>query len=97
LAIAGEIADGVILDSQYTPATLREALSHVAAGRARRGEIPFSAVLFLARDADHVAGSVDPYLEAGVDTLVFQPDGPQSVMSELITAVGDVAAKLQAT
>jgi alkanesulfonate monooxygenase SsuD/methylene tetrahydromethanopterin reductase-like flavin-dependent oxidoreductase (luciferase family) len=96
LALAGEIADGVILDSQYTPATLRDALGHVAAGRADRDKIPFSAVLFLACSADRIAGSADPYLEAGVDTLVFQPDGSQSVMPELITAVGDVAARLQA-
>jgi alkanesulfonate monooxygenase SsuD/methylene tetrahydromethanopterin reductase-like flavin-dependent oxidoreductase (luciferase family) len=93
LALAGEVADGVILDSQYTPATLRDALGHVAAGRADRDESPFSAVLFLACSADQVAGSAGPYLEAGVDTLVFQPDGPQAVMSELITAVGDVAAR----
>jgi alkanesulfonate monooxygenase SsuD/methylene tetrahydromethanopterin reductase-like flavin-dependent oxidoreductase (luciferase family) len=93
LALAGEVAAGVILDSQYTPATLRDALGHVAAGRADRDESPFSAVLFLACSADQVAGSAGPYLEAGVDTLVFQPDGPQAVMSELITAVGDVAAR----
>jgi alkanesulfonate monooxygenase SsuD/methylene tetrahydromethanopterin reductase-like flavin-dependent oxidoreductase (luciferase family) len=93
LALAGEIADGVILDSQYTPASLRDALGHVAAGRADRDDSPFSAVLFLACTADQVAGSAGPYLEAGVDTLVFQPDGPQAVMPELITAVGDVAAR----
>jgi alkanesulfonate monooxygenase SsuD/methylene tetrahydromethanopterin reductase-like flavin-dependent oxidoreductase (luciferase family) len=93
LALAGEIADGVILDSQYTPASLRDALGHVAAGRADRDDSPFSAVLFLACSSDQVAGSAGPYLEAGVDTLVFQPDGPQAVMPELITAVGDVAAR----
>jgi alkanesulfonate monooxygenase SsuD/methylene tetrahydromethanopterin reductase-like flavin-dependent oxidoreductase (luciferase family) len=93
LALAGEIADGVILDSQYTPATLRDALGHVAAGRADRRDTPFSTVLFLACSADQIAGSADPYLDAGVDTLVFQPVGPQTVMRELITAVGDVAAR----
>jgi alkanesulfonate monooxygenase SsuD/methylene tetrahydromethanopterin reductase-like flavin-dependent oxidoreductase (luciferase family) len=92
LALAGEIADGVILDSRYTPATLRDALGQVAAGRADRGEIPFSAVLFLACDAAQVVGSVDPYVDAGVDTLVFQPVGPQSGMPELIAAVGEVPA-----
>jgi alkanesulfonate monooxygenase SsuD/methylene tetrahydromethanopterin reductase-like flavin-dependent oxidoreductase (luciferase family) len=97
LALAGEIADGVILDSQYTPATLRDALGHVASGRPDRGETLFNTVLFLACSADQIAGSADPYLEAGVDTLVFQPDGPQSVMPELITAVGNVAAQLDAT
>ena len=94
LALAGEIADGVILDSQYTVTTLRDALGHVATGRTDRDESPFSAVLFLACSADQIAGSADPYLAEGVDTVVFQPDGPQSVMPELITAVGDVAARL---
>jgi alkanesulfonate monooxygenase SsuD/methylene tetrahydromethanopterin reductase-like flavin-dependent oxidoreductase (luciferase family) len=97
LAIAGELADGVILDSQYTLTTVRDALNHVASGRPDRGETPFSTVLFLACGADQVAASAGPYLDAGVDTLVFQPDGPQSVMRELITAVGDVAAQLQTT
>jgi alkanesulfonate monooxygenase SsuD/methylene tetrahydromethanopterin reductase-like flavin-dependent oxidoreductase (luciferase family) len=94
LALAGEIADGVILDAQYTVATMRDALGHVASGRARRGETPFSTVLFVACGADQAAESVGPYLEAGVDTLVFQPVGPLTTVPELITAVGDVATSL---
>ena len=74
---------------------LRDALNHVASGRTDRGETPFSAVLFLACSADQVGASARPYLDAGVDTLVFQPDGPPPVMPELIAAVGDVAAQLQ--
>jgi alkanesulfonate monooxygenase SsuD/methylene tetrahydromethanopterin reductase-like flavin-dependent oxidoreductase (luciferase family) len=97
LALAGEIADGVILDSQYTATTLRDALGHVAAGRPDSGETPFSTVLFLACGADEVAASAGPYLDAGVDTLVFEPEGPQSVMPELLTAVGDVAVQLRAS
>jgi alkanesulfonate monooxygenase SsuD/methylene tetrahydromethanopterin reductase-like flavin-dependent oxidoreductase (luciferase family) len=92
LALAGEISDGVILDAKYTAATLRDALGHVASGRAGGDETPFSTVLFLACDADQVAGSARPYLDAGVDTLVFQPTGPPSGMPDLITAAGDVAA-----
>jgi alkanesulfonate monooxygenase SsuD/methylene tetrahydromethanopterin reductase-like flavin-dependent oxidoreductase (luciferase family) len=95
LAMAGQLSDGVVLDSQYTVTTLREALNHVASARHDRGETPFSTVMFLACGADQVAASAGPYLDAGVDTLVFQPDGPQSVMPELITAVGGVAAKRQ--
>jgi alkanesulfonate monooxygenase SsuD/methylene tetrahydromethanopterin reductase-like flavin-dependent oxidoreductase (luciferase family) len=97
LTLAGELADGVILDSRYTVATLRDALGHVAAGRPDSGETPFSTVLFAACNADQVAAAAGPYLAEGVDTLVFQPDGPQSVMPELITAVGDVAVRLRAT
>ena len=91
LALAGEIADGVILDAQYTVTTLRDALSHVASGRPDSGETPFSTVLFLACGADQVAGSAGPYLDAGVDTLVFQPVGPQAVLPELIMVAGAAA------
>ena len=92
-----DVADFDGKSGQYTVTTLRDALGHVASGRPDRGDALFSTVLFLACSADQVAGSADPYLDAGVETLVFQPDGPQAVMPELITAVGDVATRLQAT
>ena len=91
LALAGEIAAGVVLDSRYTPVTVLDALGHVATGRAGR-ETPFSTVLFLACGADQAADSAGPYLEAGVDTLVYQPVGPQTPMPELITAAGAFAS-----
>ena len=94
LALAGEIADGVILDSQFTVATLRDAVGHVASGRPDRGETSFSTVLFLECSADQVAAAAGPYLDLGVDTLVFQPVRPSTVVPELITAVGDVAQRL---
>ncbi len=97
LALAGEIGDGVILDAQYTVTTLGDALARVTAGRADRGETAFSTVLFLTCDADQVATSAGLYLDAGVDTLVFQPIGPQPVIPELITAVGDLAVRLRVT
>jgi alkanesulfonate monooxygenase SsuD/methylene tetrahydromethanopterin reductase-like flavin-dependent oxidoreductase (luciferase family) len=96
LALAGEIADGVILDSQYTVTTLRDPLGHVASGRAARGGAPFSTVLFLGCDVDQVAESTGPFLDAGIDTLVFQPVGPQTGLLELVTAAGEVAARLRA-
>jgi alkanesulfonate monooxygenase SsuD/methylene tetrahydromethanopterin reductase-like flavin-dependent oxidoreductase (luciferase family) len=50
LRLAGEIADGVILDCQHTAATIREALEHVAAGRAHRDRdvSTFTTVMYLA-------------------------------------------------
>jgi alkanesulfonate monooxygenase SsuD/methylene tetrahydromethanopterin reductase-like flavin-dependent oxidoreductase (luciferase family) len=93
LALAGEIADGVILDSQYTVTTLTDALANVGSGRADRGKAPFSTVLFLECDVDQVAGSAGPYLEAGVDTLVFQPAGSQAGLAALIDAAGEAAAR----
>ncbi|MUL84415.1 LLM class flavin-dependent oxidoreductase [Mycobacterium sp. CBMA247] len=49
LRLAGEIADGVIIDSAKTPDSVRAALGHVAAGQADRvGSAPFEAVQYLA-------------------------------------------------
>jgi alkanesulfonate monooxygenase SsuD/methylene tetrahydromethanopterin reductase-like flavin-dependent oxidoreductase (luciferase family) len=49
LQLAGEIADGVLVDSRYSTRTVHEAIGHVAVGRARAdaGAGPFSTVLFL--------------------------------------------------
>jgi alkanesulfonate monooxygenase SsuD/methylene tetrahydromethanopterin reductase-like flavin-dependent oxidoreductase (luciferase family) len=91
LALAGEIAGGVILDSQYTPTTVRGALGHVTSGRAGRADSAFSTVLFLACNADQAAESAGPFLDAGVDTLAFQPVGPQAAMPELIAAAAAIA------
>src|SRR4051812_7634573 len=41
LALAGEIADGAILDSQYTATTVRDAIGHVASGRTGRADAAF--------------------------------------------------------
>ncbi len=49
LRLAGEIADGVVLDSRHSTRTVNQALGHVAAGRIEAGAdaVPFSTVLFL--------------------------------------------------
>ena len=91
LRLAGEIADGVILDSQYTPVTVRDALGHVDAGRAGRSGSPFSSVLFLECGADEIAGSAGAYVDAGVNALVLQPAGPHVDMAEFVSAVGAAA------
>lgn len=47
LRLAGEIADGVLLDSRYSTRTVNDALRHVADGRAQSTRA-FSTTLFLA-------------------------------------------------
>jgi alkanesulfonate monooxygenase SsuD/methylene tetrahydromethanopterin reductase-like flavin-dependent oxidoreductase (luciferase family) len=47
LQLAGEIADGVIIDSRYSNTTVLEALGHVGTGRAAADGRPFSTVMFL--------------------------------------------------
>ncbi|HET6734486.1 LLM class flavin-dependent oxidoreductase [Mycobacterium sp.] len=44
--------------------------------------------------ADEIAAAVGAYLDAGVDTVVFQSTGTASEMNEFIMAIGDVADKL---
>jgi alkanesulfonate monooxygenase SsuD/methylene tetrahydromethanopterin reductase-like flavin-dependent oxidoreductase (luciferase family) len=125
LRLAGEIADGIILDCEYTAATVREAISNVAEGRADRDEEPFSTVMFLVcapgadaagrliqeaerwrvvppadfgvgGTADEMAAATRHYLDAGVDSVVFQPIGAQAGMSGFVAGVGDVARNLRA-
>jgi alkanesulfonate monooxygenase SsuD/methylene tetrahydromethanopterin reductase-like flavin-dependent oxidoreductase (luciferase family) len=120
LRLAGEIADGVILDCQNTAATVGDALAHVATGRAGRRGSGFATVMYLAcapgpnasgrlleeaarlrvsspggfgvggSAAQIVAASV-PYLEAGVDTVVYQLVGGEADMDALVRAVDVVA------
>lgn len=47
LRLAGEIADGVLVDSSYSTRTVHTALAHVADGRAAGGAGPFSTVMFV--------------------------------------------------
>jgi alkanesulfonate monooxygenase SsuD/methylene tetrahydromethanopterin reductase-like flavin-dependent oxidoreductase (luciferase family) len=120
LRLAGEIADGVILDCQNTAATVRDALAHVAAERAGRHGSRFATVMYLAcapgpdasrrlleeaanwtvsprgefgvgGSAEQIAAASVPYLDAGVDTVVFQPVGGQADMDALVRAVDEVA------
>lgn len=48
LRLAGAVADGVLVDSRYTTATVREALDHVAQGRTEADIEHFGTSLFLA-------------------------------------------------
>lgn len=48
LRLAGEIADGVLVDSRYSTVTVLDALGHVAAGRSEADTEPFSTVMFVA-------------------------------------------------
>ena len=93
LRLAGEIAGGVILDSQYSPTGVVTPLGHVAEGRVDSGGEAFSTVLFVAGAPD--AGDAVRYLAAGVDTLVFQPTGASSEMPAFVAAAADAAARIR--
>lgn len=121
LRLAGEIADGVVVDSRYSTRTVHEALGHVAAGRADTDGRPFSTVLFLAcapgddaprtlaaeavrldvppgdpfgvgGTAAQIAAGLEPYRDAGVDTIALQPLGSLADMASFTATAGAVSS-----
>lgn len=58
LRLAGEIADGVLIDSSYTSRSMLDALGHVAAGRAGADPRPFSTVMFVTCAPGEDAGTL---------------------------------------
>ena len=77
LRLAGELADGVIIDSGTTPDGVRDALAHVEAGRAAAGRAePLRVVVYLEVGDPAAPGlreQVDALAAAGADTVVLQP------------------------
>jgi alkanesulfonate monooxygenase SsuD/methylene tetrahydromethanopterin reductase-like flavin-dependent oxidoreductase (luciferase family) len=83
VGLAGEVADGVILDSVLTIDQIREGVAHTAAGvrAAGRADEPFDTVVFVEVEAKapdleaRIAESVGTLAELGASTVVFQPTG----------------------
>jgi len=95
LRLAGEIADGVILDAGQAPEDVRAALAHVEGGRAGRSD-PFRAVVYVELDAtapalrDRVADAVSAYARAGAGTVVLQATAAAPDPEPLIAALGSL-------
>jgi alkanesulfonate monooxygenase SsuD/methylene tetrahydromethanopterin reductase-like flavin-dependent oxidoreductase (luciferase family) len=96
VALAGEVADGVLLDSVTDPATVRRARGTVdearaAAGRAGRGRVTAYTELDPAADrlAERVAERVGALHEAGADAVVLQGTGEQPDPRPLVSALAD--------
>jgi alkanesulfonate monooxygenase SsuD/methylene tetrahydromethanopterin reductase-like flavin-dependent oxidoreductase (luciferase family) len=83
VGLAGELADGVILDSVLSLEQVREGVAHAAAGSraAGRGDEPFDTVVFVEVDAGaadlaaRIDESVTTLTGIGAGTVVFQPTG----------------------
>jgi alkanesulfonate monooxygenase SsuD/methylene tetrahydromethanopterin reductase-like flavin-dependent oxidoreductase (luciferase family) len=83
VALAGELADGVILDSALSLDQIREGVANAAAGRAAAGRAaePFDTVVFVEVDpgADDLEARIDSAITTlagiGADTVVFHPTG----------------------
>lgn len=90
LRLAGEIADGVIIDSTNTPDSAREGLGHVAAGRNDR-DADFATVQYLAC----VPGADGRRrLDAEAETRGLTPGyGVGGTVEEIVAAVGGYAAQ----
>ncbi|MGV0816112.1 LLM class flavin-dependent oxidoreductase [Mycolicibacterium boenickei] len=93
LQLAGEIADGVIIDSINTPESVRTALGHVAAGQARRvGSAPFTTVQYLAcaPGADGRQRLDDVAVERGVASGGY---GVSGTVEEIVAAASAYSAQ----
>ncbi len=79
LRLAGQLADGVILDSGVTPDGVRAALAHVAEGRAAGERTEPARVVVYLEVADAAAEGLRQQVldlgAAGADTVVLQPPG----------------------
>lgn len=113
LTLAGEVADGVLLDCQQTIAGVRSSLKHVEQGRQPRDVRPFRRVMYLAcfpgadpaaqlaaeaqrwnvtpakefgvgGTVSNISRGIEPYCEAGLDTIILQPIGAQPDLRALL-------------
>ena len=98
LRLAGEVADGVILDAARTPYAVRAARAEVDAGRATAGRTdPYQVVVYLEPPADlaageladHVGAAVRDLGDAGATSLVFQGSAAAPDPLPLISALAD--------
>jgi alkanesulfonate monooxygenase SsuD/methylene tetrahydromethanopterin reductase-like flavin-dependent oxidoreductase (luciferase family) len=101
LRLAGELADGVILDAAATPDALRAARTEVDAGRAAAGRTdPYQVVVYiepptdLSADelAEVVGRSVRDLGEAGATSVVFQGSAETPDPGPLLQAITSPAA-----
>jgi alkanesulfonate monooxygenase SsuD/methylene tetrahydromethanopterin reductase-like flavin-dependent oxidoreductase (luciferase family) len=90
LRLAGELADGAILDSEVTPDGVRAAVAHVEEGRAAAGRTePARVVAYLEVPDPGVDGLRRQVLDlaaAGAGTVVLQPTGEHPDPRPLIAA-----------
>jgi alkanesulfonate monooxygenase SsuD/methylene tetrahydromethanopterin reductase-like flavin-dependent oxidoreductase (luciferase family) len=94
LALAGEIADGIVLDADVSsPDGVRRA---VAASAAQR---PHEVVVYVPVEpratADDVAQAIREYADAGATTVVMQPESDDPDVDATIRVTGAARAQLQ--
>jgi alkanesulfonate monooxygenase SsuD/methylene tetrahydromethanopterin reductase-like flavin-dependent oxidoreductase (luciferase family) len=94
LALAGEIADGIVLDAEVSsPDGVRRAIAASAAER------PHDVVVYVpvapGAPAGEVVQAVGEYTDAGATTVVMQPDSNDPDVDATIRVTGEARAQLQ--
>jgi alkanesulfonate monooxygenase SsuD/methylene tetrahydromethanopterin reductase-like flavin-dependent oxidoreductase (luciferase family) len=97
VGLAGEVADGVILDSVLTRDQVREGVANAAAGSraAGRAEEPFDNIVFVEVDAGapdldaRIDQSITTLAGTGADTVVFHTTGEAPDPQPLIAACAE--------
>lgn len=92
LALAGALADGLVLDRPVTAAGVATAIQAAAAAR------PQEVVVYVGFTGgpDEVAATIDEYAAAGATTVVLQPDGDDPDMEARIAATAAASTRLRA-
>ena len=102
LRLAGELADGVILDRAATPDDVRAARAEVDAGRAAAGRTdPYQVVVYVEPPADLPAGALADVVgasardlgDAGATSVVFQGSGEAPDPAPLLRALTATAGR----
>ncbi len=95
VALAGELADGMVLDVPITPDGVRRAVETAAASR------PHEVVVYLesaaATSASTLAEAMAGYAEAGATTVVLQPTEDDPDVDATIQLTGQARAILRGT
>jgi alkanesulfonate monooxygenase SsuD/methylene tetrahydromethanopterin reductase-like flavin-dependent oxidoreductase (luciferase family) len=92
LALAGELADGLVLDVPITAEAVRSAIVTAAASR------PHEVVVYIKCVADDaasdVARTISAYADAGATTVVIQPEEDDPDVAKRIRVAGEAKALL---
>lgn len=89
LALAGEIADGLVLDVSASPASVRQAVATAAARR------PHEVVVYVRCEgsASDVAGTIRAFADAGATTVILQPAAADPDFAATIELVSSARAR----